>query len=37
MLEVSKHCFIMLHKDAYKVHLTSGSSILQIAAAIIFV
>ena len=24
MLEVSKHCFYMLHKDAYKVHVISG-------------
>ena len=30
-----KHCFNMLHKDAYKVHLISGSLILQIAVAII--
>ena len=37
MLEVSKHCFYMLHKGAYKVHLTSGLLILQIAVAIIFV
>ena len=37
MLEVSKHCFYMLHKDAYKVHLISGSLILQITVAIIFV
>ena len=37
MLEVSKHCFNMLLKDAYKVPLISGSIILQIAVAIIFV
>ena len=37
MLEVSKHCFYMLHKDAYKVHLISESLILQITVAIIFV
>ena len=37
MLEISKHCFYMLHKGAYKVHLISGSLILQITVAIIFV
>ena len=37
MLKVSKHCFYMLHKGAYKVHLISGSLILQIAVVIIFV
>ena len=37
MLEVPKHCFYMLHKDSYKVHLISGSLILQITVAIIFV
>ena len=37
MLEVSKHCFYMLHKGAYKVHLISGSLILQIAVPIILV
>ena len=37
MLEVSKHCFYTLHKDVYKVHLISGSLILQITVAIIFV
>ena len=33
----SKHCFYMLHKDAYKVHLTSGLLAFQITVAIIFV
>ena len=37
MLKVSKHCFYMLHKGAYKFHLISGSLILQIAVAIILV
>ena len=37
MLEVSKQCFYMLHKDAYKVHLISRLLIFQIIAAIIFV
>ena len=37
MLEVSKHCFYMLHKGAYKVHLICGSLILQISVPIIFV
>ena len=37
MLEVLKHCFYMLHKGAYKVHLISGLLILQIAVAIILV
>ena len=37
MGEVSKHCFYMLHKGAYKVHLISGSLILQTAVAITFV
>ena len=32
-----KTLFYMLHNDAYKVHLISGSLILQIAVAIIFV
>ena len=35
MLEVSKHCFYMLHKGAYKDLLISGSLILQISVAII--
>ena len=37
MLKVSKHCFYMMHKDAYKDHLISGMLILQISVAIIFV
>ena len=37
MLQVSKRCFYMMHEGAYKVHLISGSLILQIAVAIIFV
>ena len=37
MLEVSKHCFHMLHKGAYKDHLIYGLLILQISVAIIFV
>ena len=37
MLVVSIHCFYILHKGAYKVHLISGSIILQIAVAIILV
>ena len=32
-----QNCFYMLHKDAYKVHLISGSFILQFTVAIIFV
>ena len=32
-----KTLFYMLHKDAYKVYLISGSLILQITVAIIFV
>ena len=32
-----KSLFYMLHKGAYKVHLMSGSLILQIAVAIILV
>ena len=37
MLEVSKHCFYMLHKDAYKVHLISGSLILQFVFDVVIV
>ena len=37
MLEATKHCFYMLHKGAYEVHLISGSLILQITVTIIFV
>ena len=37
MLEVSKHCFYMLHKGAYKVHFISGSLFLQISVAIVLV
>ena len=37
MLEISKHCFYILHKGAYKVHLITRSLILQIAVAIILV
>ena len=37
MLEISKHCFYMLHKGTYKVNLISGSLILKITVAIILV
>ena len=37
MLKISKHCFYMLHKGAYKVNLISGSLILKITVAIILV
>ena len=37
MLEISKHCFYMLHKGAYKVNLISGLLILKITVAIILV